>query len=187
MGHASEAEATPRISGSRDRDPEAQAQGIREGAAQAADGAVLAARLGQADRRAHHRRVRGPRRCRQGRHDHGNDGASEPAHLPACRASGTVRPGENADVCPALSRAFSGGRRDRDLRPELVQPRRRGIRHGLLHQGAAQALPGDLPRHSKSRSSTTASGSSSTGSKSATRNRSSASKPVSTIACASGS
>ena len=35
---------------------------------------------------------------------------------------------------------FPGGGRDRDLRPQLVQPRRRGVCDGLLHEGAARAL-----------------------------------------------
>src|SRR5882762_5962825 len=38
-----------------------------------------------------------------------------------------------------------GRRRNRDLRPELVQPRRRRIRHGLLLAQAAQALSRTLP------------------------------------------
>ena len=33
------------------------------------------------------------------------------------------------------------GRRGRDLRPQLVQPRRRRTRHGLLHRGAGRRLP----------------------------------------------
>ena len=41
--------------------------------------------------------------------------------------------------------AISGRRRSRDLRSQLVQPRRRRIRHGLLHRAAAPALPGALP------------------------------------------
>ena len=38
------------------------------------------------------------------------------------------------DVHAALHRALSRRRRDRDLRPQLVQPRRRRICHGLLHE-----------------------------------------------------
>ena len=75
-----------------------------------------------------------------------DDGARQPAHLPARGASGTDRQGEIADVRAALPRAFPGGRRDRDLRPQLVQSRRRGIRHGILHQGTARAVPGGLSR-----------------------------------------
>ena len=42
---------------------------------------------------------------------------------------------------PALHAAFSRRGRNRDLRPKLVQPRRRRIRHGLLHPGRARAFP----------------------------------------------
>ena len=34
---------------------------------------------------------------------------------------------------------FPGGRRDRHLRPQLVQPRRRRARHGLLHRKATSS------------------------------------------------
>ena len=36
---------------------------------------------------------------------------------------------------------FPAGGRSRDLRPELVQPRRRRAGHGLLHRGAVEAVP----------------------------------------------
>ena len=62
------------------------------------------------------------------------------------------------DVHAALHRALPGRRRDRDLRPQLVQPRRRRVRHGLLHARAAQALPRALPDRREVRSSTAASG-----------------------------
>ena len=39
-----------------------------------------------------------------------------------------------------------GGWRDRDLRPQLVQPGRRRVRDGLLLEGAAPALPQGLSR-----------------------------------------
>ena len=44
-----------------------------------------------------------------------------------------TRAREEPDVCPALHAALPRGRRGRDLRPQLVQPRRRRARHGLLH------------------------------------------------------
>ena len=56
------------------------------------------------------------------------------------RAAGAVRPREIADVHAALHGAFPGRGRDRDLRPQLVQPRGRGIRDGLLHEGTARPL-----------------------------------------------
>ena len=57
-------------------------------------------------------------------------------------AAGADRAREVADVHPALPRAPAGGRRGRDLRPQLVQPPRRRARHGLLHRGAGAPLPG---------------------------------------------
>ena len=125
---------------------QAQAQGLRKGARQAAGRALPPAGLGQGDRRAHHHRARGPRRRRQGRADQGDDRTREPARLSRvspCRRRRTAQ--KTADVHAALHRALSGGRRDRDLRPQLVQPRRRRARHGLLHARAASALPRALP------------------------------------------
>ena len=46
-----------------------------------------------------------------------------------------------ADVPAALHSAPSGGGRDRDLRSQLVQPRGRRARDGILHRGAGEALP----------------------------------------------
>ena len=46
---------------------------------------------------------------------------------------------------------FPAGRRNRDLRPELVQPGRRRIRHGVLHRRGAQALSFALPASRKIR------------------------------------
>ncbi len=47
-----------------------------------------------------------------------------------------------ADVRPAVPAALPGRRRGRDLRPQLVQPRRRRAGHGLLHARA----DGEVPR-----------------------------------------
>ena len=94
-----------------------------------------------------------------------HDRARQPSHLPCGGAARPIRPRKVADVRAALSRAFPGGRRDRDLRPQLVQPRRRRTRHGVLHQGAAQALPRDLSRVREAHRPTTASGWSNTGSR----------------------
>ena len=55
-----------------------------------------------------------------------------------CRSD---RTGKVADVHSALPAASAGGGRGRDLRPQLVQPRRRRTRDGLLHGGAGEALP----------------------------------------------
>ena len=54
--------------------------------------------------------------------------------------------GEVADVCPALHAASARGGRDRDLRPELVQPCGRRAGDGLLHGEAGERLPADRPR-----------------------------------------
>ena len=48
-------------------------------------------------------------------------------------------------VLPALRRAPAGGRRDRAVRPQLVQPRRRRAGDGLLHAGGAPAVPAPVP------------------------------------------
>ena len=42
--------------------------------------------------------------------------------------------------------AFPGRRRDRDLRPQLVQPRRRRIRHGLLHRASSTSASSSSAR-----------------------------------------
>ena len=59
----------------------------------------------------------------------------QPAHLPCGGVGHPHRAGEDAVVFPALRRASAGGRRDGAVRPQLVQPRRRGARDGLLHRG----------------------------------------------------
>ena len=51
------------------------------------------------------------------------------------------RAGEEPDVHPALPAAPSGGRRGGDLRPELVQPRRRRAGHGVLQRGGSEEVP----------------------------------------------
>ena len=48
-----------------------------------------------------------------------------------------------ADVHPALHPAPACRGRSRHLRPQLVQPRRRRTRHGLLHRRAGRAVPRD--------------------------------------------
>ena len=85
-------------------------------------------------------RLRGPRRRRQGRHHQGDHRARQPARLSRGRAARADRAREVADVHAALHAASAGRRRDRDLRPQLVQPRRRRAGDGLLHRGAGEAL-----------------------------------------------
>ena len=48
-------------------------------------------------------------------------------------------------VLPALRGLPAGGGRDRDLRPELVQPRRSRARHGLLHARRVPPLSPPVP------------------------------------------
>ena len=50
------------------------------------------------------------------------------------RAARAERARAHAVVFPALRAAPAGGRRDRAVRPQLVQPRRRRARDGLLHR-----------------------------------------------------
>ena len=66
---------------------------------------------------------------------------SSSRYLRGGRASRAHRTREIADVCPALCPAPAGGGRDRNLRPELVQPRRRGKGDGVLLRGAGDAVP----------------------------------------------
>ena len=136
------------ISPSRGRDPKAQAQGIREGAAQAADGALLASGLGEAD---------GERIIVvfEGRDAAGKGGTIRamtervsPRTFRVVALPPTDREKSQMYVQRYLA-ALPGGRRDRDLRPQLVQSRRRRTCHGLLHQGTARALPGICPEFEK--------------------------------------
>ena len=85
------------------------------------------------------RRVRGAGRRRQGGHDQGHHRARQPARLPGHRVARADRARKVADVHPAVSAASARGRRNRDLRPELVQPRRRRAGHGILHRRAGAA------------------------------------------------
>ena len=71
--------------------------------------------------------------------------APEPARLPRRRAAHPHRTREDAVVLPALRAAPAGGRRDGALRPQLVQPRRRRARHGLLHRRGVRGVPALLP------------------------------------------
>ena len=100
----------------------------------------------KAHRREDLHRVRGPRHRRQGRHDQGDHRARQPARVPRRRAARADRAREVADVHPALHAALPRRGRGRDLRSQLVQPRRRRARHGLLHarsrpSGSSSRLP----------------------------------------------
>ena len=99
-------------------------------------------------------RVRGPGHRRQGRHDQADHRAGEPAGVPRRRPARADRAREVADVRPALHPALPRRRRGRDLRPQLVQPRRRRAGDGLLHAGADRAVPRAGARRSRRRWST---------------------------------
>ena len=82
---------------------------------------------------------------------------------------------EDAVVLPALRAAPAGRRRDGPLRPQLVQPRRRRARDGLLHGGRSTRSSCAPARSSSGCWCAPGSSWSSTGSRSATRSRSGAS------------
>src|SRR6185436_3519146 len=71
----------------------------------------------------------------------------EPTRVPRRGATSAIRPREKSDVCPTISHALSGGRRNRHLRPKLVQPCQGRIRHGLLYKGAVRKLPRTRPHY----------------------------------------
>ena len=132
-------------------------------------------------------RLRGPRHRRQGRHDQADHRAGQPPRVPGRRAARTDRAREVADVRPALHPALPCRRRGRDLRPQLVQPRRRRARDGLLHRGADASGSSSRSRRSSGRWSTPGSSCSSTGSRSARRSRRGGSRAASTTRARSGS
>ncbi len=84
-------------------------------------------------------RVRGPGLRGQGRHHQADHRTYEPAGVQAHRPAGADRAREVADVRPALHRPLPRGRGGRDLRPQLVQPRRCRAGVGLLHARADRA------------------------------------------------
>ncbi len=106
---------------------------LRVGAAEAPDRAGQAAGVGTPRGPARRRDLRRARRRRQGRHHQARHRGAQPPRLPRGRAPLAHRPRAVAVVLPALRRAAPRRRRDRALRPLLVQPRRRRARHGLRH------------------------------------------------------
>ena len=102
-------------------------------------------------------RVRGPRRCGKGRDNPRADRAAEPARFPGGRVAGAVGPRKVAGLHAAIPAAFPRGGRSRHLRSELVQPRRGRVRHGLLLEEGARAVPRRSARRSRSSSSRVAS------------------------------
>ena len=86
------------------------------------------------------RAVRGPRRGRQRRRDQAHHPAAQSAHLQGRGAVGADRARAHPVVFPALCLAPAGGRRNRAVRPQLVQPRRRRTGHGLLHRSGVRGV-----------------------------------------------
>ena len=154
--------------------PAGQGRLLRAAGAAAA-GAQRRGALAAAHRQAPAGAVRGPRHRRQGRRHRGHRRHAEPAPVPRRGAGQAQRARAHAVVLPALRAAPAGGRRDRAVRPQLVQPRRRRARDGLLHRRAGRGLPDSRRRCSRSCWSTTASCCSSTGSRWTRRSRKSAS------------
>ena len=124
--------ATRRPSG-RGPAAEDEGEGVRGRDADPAGRAGGDAGVGQGHRSQDLRRVRGSGFRRQGRHDQADHRADEPARVQAHRPAHADRAGEVADVRAALHRSLPGGRRGRDLRPQLVQPGRRRAGVGVLH------------------------------------------------------
>src|SRR5258705_3386155 len=81
----------------------------------------------------------------KGRHDQGNYRESKSARVQSGRAPLPLRPREIAAISAAVHAAFPCCRRDRPLRSQLVQPRRRRICDGLLYANRTQALSFALP------------------------------------------
>ena len=78
--------------------------------------------------------LRRPRCGRQGRHHQALHGAPEPARRACGGAGEALGGGARAVVLPALCAAPADARRDRPVRPQLVQPCRRRARDGFLHE-----------------------------------------------------
>ncbi len=162
-------------------------QGVRPRARPPADRALEAAGVGASPGLEARRHLRGTRRGRQGRRHSAHHAAPEPPLRAGRGARGAHRARADAVVLPALRGAPAGGRGDRPVRPQLVQPGRRGARHGLLHRRRVPRVPALLPGVRADARSAPASRSSSTGSPSATKNRSGASRTVSPIPPSAGS
>ncbi len=99
-------------------------QAVREGEARPADRAAQAPAAHQGHRRPAGHRLRGPRRGRQGRHDQALHREPEPARRPDRGPGEADRPRADRVVPAALHRAPARCRRDRHVRPVLVQPGR---------------------------------------------------------------
>ena len=90
--------------------------------------------------------LRGARIGRQGRRDQADQRAHQPAHRAHRGAAQADRARADPVVLPALRAAAAVGRRDRAVRPQLVQPLERRVGDGVLHRGAAPGVPAHVPR-----------------------------------------
>ena len=90
--------------------------------------------------------LRGPRRRRQGRRDQaGHASTSTPASPGSSRCRRRPSGERTQWYFQRYVEHLPGRRRDRAVRPQLVQPRRRRAGDGLLHAGGAPALPAPVP------------------------------------------
>ncbi len=126
MGEASERAHRRRISGA-----------ARADAARACyDGA-----LGRGDRAAHGRHLRRARHRRQGRHDPRDRARAEPAPVQGrVLAPPTEREQGQWYFQRYAEHHLPAKRRNRPVRPQLVQPRGRRVGDGLLHPSRGQGL-----------------------------------------------
>jgi hypothetical protein len=169
------------------RDDEDEAQGVRRRAADTARRARRHAGVGEVHWGQGLCGVRGPGHRRQGRHDQGHHRQGQPARVPRRGTARANRAREVPDVHPALRPALPGRRRGRDLRPQLVQPRGRRARHGVLHRGPGEAVSWPWSQVWSRRWSTRGSSCSSTGSRWGRRSRPGASRAASTTPARCGS
>ena len=114
------------------KDGEARPQGIRRAAQETAHRARQGPGVDQAQGPQGVRRVRRSRWRRQGRHHQGHHRSRESARVSRGGAAGADRAREEPDVRAALPAIPARGGRGRDLRSQLVQPRGRRARAGLL-------------------------------------------------------
>nr|GEU28569.1 hypothetical protein [Tanacetum cinerariifolium] len=128
------------------RDGQGSAPRVFPRAVPAAGRAGEIAGLGRPYRPQGRHHLRGPRRCRQGRRHQAHRAAPEPARVPRGRPARSQQPRAHAMVFPALRVAPAGCRRDRAVRPQLVQPRRRRARHGLLQRRPVRGIFPDRAR-----------------------------------------
>ena len=115
----------------RSGDRTAPPQGLRARVDASTDRDVEDAAVGERDERPRAHDLRGSRRSGKGRSDQAVHGTHEPTRCQGGRAEQADRTRAHAVVLPALRGPAPVWWRDRVLRSFVVQPRRRGDRHGL--------------------------------------------------------